>query len=157
MSELLLSQNELETLAKGLLNGATVADASGINPDTLESLYALAHGFYTSSNFHDAQVVFQALTLYNPNDYRFWLGLAGCRQAQEQFESAIEAYRMAGVASSLKNPEPFLHAAHCLVKLGRREDAVSALKGVLEIGADDPRYEAVRQRATALINLLKGE
>ena len=62
-----------------------------------------------------------------------------------------------GVASQLKNPEPFFHAAHCLVKLGRREDAESALQGVLEIGAADPRYESVRQRAAALLKLLKGE
>lgn len=157
MSELMLSQNELQKLANGILNGATVAEASGISQDTLESLYALAHGFYTSSNYHDAQVVFQALTLYNPGDYRFWLGLAGCRQAQGQYESAIEAYQMAGVASQLKNPEPFFHAAHCLVKLGRREDAESALQGVLEIGAADPRYESVRHRAAALLKLLKGE
>ena len=157
MSELMLSQIELQKLANGILNGATVAEASGISQDTLESLYALAHGLYTSSNYHDAQVVFQALTLYNPNDYRFWLGLAGCRQAQGQYESAIEAYQMAGVASQLKNPEPFFHAAHCLVKLGRREDAESALQGVLEIGAADPRYESVRQRAAALLKLLKGE
>ena len=157
MSELMLSQNELQKLANGNFNGATVAEASSISQDTLESLYALAHGFYTSSNYHDAQVVFQALTLYNPGDYRFWLGLAGCRQSQGQYESAIEAYQMAGVASQLKNPEPFFHAAHCLVKLGRREDAESALQGVLEIGAADPRYESVRQRAAALLKLLKGE
>lgn len=157
MPELMLSQNELQKLANGILNGATVAEASGISQDTLESLYALAHGFYTSSNYHDAQVVFQALTLYNPSDYRFWLGLAGCRQAQDQYESAIEAYQMAGVAAQLKNPEPFFHAAHCLVKLGRREDAENALQGVLEIGAADPRYESVRQRAAALLKLLKGE
>ncbi len=157
MSEFMLSQTQLEKLVGALVDGATPAQARGISEETLEQLYALGHNLYTSASYADAQIVFQALTLNDPGEYRFWLGLAGCRQALGQYLDAINAYQMAGVASQLKNPEPFLHAANCFLKLGRRDDARSALEGVLNIGAEDPQYESVRTRARALLNLLSGE
>lgn len=157
MSEsILLSQQQLEKLVAGVMSGATAAQAAGISQDTLESLYALGHSSYTSGNFHDAQTVFQALTIYSPNDYRFWMGLAGCRQAQKQYEAAIDAYQMAAVASLLKNPEPFLYASRCLLQLGRKEDAVVALNMLLSIGSEkDPRHQQCYGKAKALLNLLK--
>lgn len=157
MSEILLTQEQLEKLVAGIAQGATVAQACGISTETLESLYALAYGTYSSGNYSDALVVFQALTLYDPNDVRFWMGLGGARQALSQYESAIEAYQMAAVASLLKNPEPMLHAAFCLIKLGRKEDAKVALESVLAIGENDPQYEKARERARALSSLLDGE
>ena len=42
-----LSQEQLEKLVSGLMKGATVAQATGMKPDTLENLYALAHNLYT--------------------------------------------------------------------------------------------------------------
>lgn len=157
MSNTPLSQEQLEKLFKALLNGATVAQAAGVSKDTLEGLYALAHGLYTSANYHDAQIVFQALSLYDATDYRFWMGLGACRQAQEQYEAAIDAYQMAAVASSLKNPDPIIYASKCLVKLGRKEDAIAGLKTAIKIGGEsDPSHEAALKKAAALLKLLEG-
>lgn len=158
MSEILLSREQLEKLAKGLLQGATVGQVTGVDADKLENLYALAHGLYTSASYHDAQVVFQALCIYEPKDYRFWMGLAGCRQAQEQWQAAIDAYQMAAVASTLKNPEPFLYAAKCLIKLGKKDDAIVAVKALLTLGDEaDPRHSACHEKGKALLALLEKE
>ena len=159
-NKILLSQEQLEKLVSGIMKGATVGQAVGMKPEALENLYALAHGLYTSGNFHDAQIVFQALSLYNPQDYRFWMGLAGSRQAQEQYQAAIDAYQMAAVATQLKTPEPFLYAARCLLKLGRKDDCIVAIQALLKIGNEnDPRHVLVHTKAKALLGLLeqKGE
>ena len=151
-----LSQEQLEKLVSGLMKGATVAQATGMKPDTLETLYALAHNLYTSGNFHDAQIVFQALCLYNTGDYRFWMGLAGCRQAQEQYQAAIDAYQMAAISTQLKNPEPFLFSARCLLKLGRKDDCIVAIRALLKLGnPNDPRHVQCHEKAQALLALLE--
>lgn len=156
MSETFYSQETLQRLAEGLLSGRTVAQAAGISQKTLERLYALAHGLYSSGNYTDAQVMFQALSIYAPNEYRFWMGLAGCRQALEQYQAAIEAYQMAAVATSLKNPEPLLFAVNCLIKLGRKDEAKAGIETLLNIGSDDlPQNKAVHDRARALLTLLQ--
>lgn len=158
MSEIMLSKEQLEKLVGNVMRGATVAQATGVSPAALEGLYALGHDLYNSGNFKDAQVVFQALSIYNSHDSRFWMGLAGCRQALEQYEAAIDAYQLAAVADQLKNPEPILYAVKCLLKLSRKADAIAGLEAVLKLGdADDPRYLSVPSQAQALLDLLKGD
>ena len=155
---LLLTNDQLQKLVAGLMEGQTVSQVTGVSEETLETLYALAHGLYTSGSFHDAQVVFQSLCVYNPNEYRFWMGLAGSRQALEQYQAAIDAYQMAAVATSLSNPEPFLFAARCLMKMGRKGDAVIAIKALLKLGdAADPRHVLCHEKAKALLALLEKE
>lgn len=156
MNDTMYSQETLQRLAAGLLSGRTVAQAAGISQKTLEGLYALAHGLYSSGNYADAQVMFQALSIYAPNEYRFWMGLAGCRQALEQYQAAVEAYQMAAVAAELKNPEPLLFAVHCLIKLGHKDEAVVGIETLLHMGSDDdPRNKAVHDRARALLQLIQ--
>ena len=156
MSDIILTQEQLQKLVNGVMKGATAGPAVGISRDKLENLYALGNGLYTSGNFKDAHVIFQALCIYDSNDYRFWMGLAGSRQAMEDYEKAIDAYQMAAVATSLHNPEPFLYAARCLLKLGRKEDAIVAIEGLLTLGSkEDPRVVACHEKAKALLTHLQ--
>ncbi len=158
MSETLLNQEQLQKLVGALANGASVAEVTGMGKDKLESLYALGHGLYSSGSYEDAVKVFQALALYDSGDYRFWLGLGGCRQALGQYEAAVDAYQMAAVATQLENPEPFLFAARCLIKLGKKEDAVVAVQTVLALAKpEDARWATCRAKASAILALLKKE
>ena len=75
------TQEELETMVKAVLNGATIGDVCNVSQDMLESLYSLGYNLYTSGNYKDAETVFSGLCLYDHNDPRFWMGLAGSRQA----------------------------------------------------------------------------
>ena len=123
--------------------GLTLADVTSTAPEYVENLYALGYNLYTSSNHKDAEVVFQALCLYNHKDMRFWMGLAGCRQANGNLKGAIDAYSMAGTVALMKDPQPFLYAARCYIQLGDKENAIGALKGLVEIG--DVELAAVRR------------
>ena len=67
------TQEELETMVKAVLNGATIGDVCNVSQDMLESLYSLGYNLYTSGNYKDAETVFSGLCLYDHNDPRFWM------------------------------------------------------------------------------------
>lgn len=84
------------------------------------------------------------------------MGLAGSRQALERYEEAIDAYQMAALATNLKNPEPLLYATKCLLRLNRKDEAVTALQGLLGVSdAENPDYAALREKARSLLELLR--
>ena len=45
------TQEELETMTKAVLNGATIGDVCNVSQDMLESLYSLGYNLYTSGNY----------------------------------------------------------------------------------------------------------
>ena len=55
------TQEELETMTKAVLNGATIGDVCNVSQDMLESLYSLGYNLYTSGNYNDAETVFSGL------------------------------------------------------------------------------------------------
>ena len=121
----------------------------------LEGLYTLAYNLYTSGKLVDAETVFR-LCACTGTQFRFWMGLAGCRQANGNQAGAIDAYSMAGVASGLSDPTPFLYAAHCYIRIGDKENAVGALQGVMTMGdASNPEHAACRDKAAELLKMLQ--
>ena len=151
-----LTAEQLGIMMEGLQKGLTLADVTSMKPEDIENLYALAYNLYTSSNYKDAEVVFQSLCLYNHKDVRFWMGLAGCRQANGNLKGAIDAYAMVGTVGLLKDPLPFLYAARCYIQLGEKENAIGALKGIIELGDEaNPVHMQCRAKASALLALLE--
>ena len=151
-----LTAEQLSAIVEAVQKGLTLADATSMKREDIENLYALAYNLYTSGNYKDAEVVFQALCLYDHKDVRFWTGLAGCRQAGGDLRRAIDAYAMAGTAGLLKDPAPFLHAARCYIQLGEKENAIGALKGLIELGDEnDPAHAQCHEKARALLALLE--
>ena len=103
-----LTADQLAVMMDGLQKGLTLAEVTSTTPEYVENLYALAYNLYNSSNHKDAEVVFQALCLYNHKDMRFWMGLAGCRQANGNLRGAIDAYAMAGTVALLNKGKCFI-------------------------------------------------
>ena len=150
-----LTDNEIAAIINALNKGASIGDVCNVTDEQIEGLYALAYNLYTSGNFADAGTVFQALCLYRHKEPRFWLGLAGCRQAQDDLKGAIDAYAMAGTADLLRNPVPFLFAAKCYIQLGDRENAIGALKGLLTLGDEkNPAHADCHRKAQTLLTML---
>ena len=154
-----LTDSDLETIVNSLAHGATIGDVCNISDTQIESLYALAYNLYGSGNFADANTLFQSLCLYRQNDQRFWMGLGGCRQAQEDYKGAIDAYSIAGVVASLADPEPFFFASQCYIRLGDKENAIAGLKGLLTLGdpATHPEHKLCHDKAQVLLDMLTKE
>ena len=151
-----LTAEQLGIMREGIQKGLTLADVTSMKKEDIENLYALAYNLYTSGNHKDAEVVFQSLCLYNHKDVRFWMGLAGSRQANGNLKGAIDAYAMAGTVGLLKDPLPFLYAARCYVQLGDKENAIGALKGLMVLGDEaNPVHMQCRDKAATLLALLE--
>ena len=151
-----LTADQLSIIMDGILKGLTLAEVTSLSSEYVENLYALGYNLYNSSEHKKAEVVFQALCLYNHKDMRFWMGLAGCRQANGNLKGAIDAYSMAGTVALLKDPQPFLYAARCYIQLGDKENAIGALKGLVELGdSSNPAHARCHEKARALLDLLE--
>ncbi|MCF0253491.1 MAG: SycD/LcrH family type III secretion system chaperone [Duodenibacillus sp.] len=156
MTDFNLTQEQLDSIIGCILNGGTIAQASGISDDTLEAVYALAHQLYTSRNYKDALKVFRLLCLYNSQEYKFWMGSGGCYQALGSYSEAVDAYQFAAIACQMKNPEPILYACRCMVKLGRKEDALAGIEALLMMGSpDNPKHAECHRKASQLRDLIK--
>ena len=134
---------------------ATLADVFNISKDTLESGYAYAYNLYKAGNYKDAESMFRGLCMYDGDDPRYWMGLAGCLQAREAWQQAIDTYGMAGVAGGLKDPAPFYYGGLCYLKLGDGENAAASFRAALGLGdASIPAHKAVHDRIRALLATL---
>ena len=150
-----LTAEQLGIMMEGIQKGLSLAEVTSMKAEDIENLYALAYNLYTSGNHKDAEVVFQSLCLYNHKDVRFWMGLAGSRQANGNLKGAVDAYAMAGTVGLLKDPLPFLYAARCYIQLGEKENAIGTLKGLLELGDEnDTAHAQCHEKARALLSLL---
>lgn len=152
------TREELDAMMDGFLGGATIGDVINIGRDNLEAGYGLAHSLYSAGNFKDAETMFKALCVYDHNDVRFWLGLAGCRQMNDNLPGAIDAYAYCTYAGNLADPAPAVHGGLCYLKLGDRENAVNLFKAALEMGAkDNGEHAAYHERAKAMLSMLEKE
>jgi type III secretion system low calcium response chaperone LcrH/SycD len=151
-----LSNKELTAIVRALHEGASIGDVCNITDEQIEALYALAYNLYTSGSFTDAETVFQALCLYRHREPRFWMGLAGCRQARGNLKGAVDAYGMAGTVGLLTDPEPFLYAARCYIQMGDKENAQNAIKGLLTLGNEEnPAHALCHEKARTLLTMLE--
>lgn len=149
------NQEEIMKISNALQHGFTIAQITGITQKTLESLYAIAYQYYTVEDYENAQILFQALCTYKHNEEKFWLGLAGSRQALQNYKGAIDAYSMAGIASSLQNPLPFFYAAQCFIKMEDKENAIISLQALLTMGDDNNKaHTFCKEKAKEILHLL---
>ena len=151
-----LSKETVDTIFKAIQGGANLADYCGITQEQLENLYSLGFNLFNVGNFKDSLTVFEALTLYNNLDIRFWMGLGGSRQGLGDYEGAIDAYSMGATIEAFNNPEPFLYVARCFIKLGKKEEALTTLEGLIDlVDPDNPKHLECKSVAEALIELMR--
>ena len=153
-----LTEEEFATMQSALEKGATLADVFNISKEAMESAYAYAYNLYNLGNYKDAESMFRGLCLYDGNDPRYWMGLAGCLQAREAYQLAIDTYGMAGAVGALKDPTPFYHGGLCYLKLGDGENAANSFRAALGLGDESiPAHKACHDRIRALLAALAKE
>jgi type III secretion system low calcium response chaperone LcrH/SycD len=138
------------TMWEGYIN----QDFTNITDDEKEAAYLQAFNLVNQGEFETAKKVFEFLCYLDQFGAKFWMGLGICRQQLKMYEPACQAYAMVGMLE-MENPMPALRAAECYLALGKIEEADSGLSAALHWAGNKPQYEAVRQRATMLVQALK--
>jgi tetratricopeptide (TPR) repeat protein len=121
----------------------------GLTDPERRTLHRVACGMYQQGRFDDAEKFFGVLCLDDHEDWTSWLGLGACRQQRGNYAAAIPAYGVAHVASG-GDPWTSLHAAECLLFLGKVGEADHALESseLFSELADDGEH--LRERIAAL-------
>ncbi len=128
---------ELTDIIDALRTNPTFSETYNMNPELLESLYGLAYNFYVSQDYKNSEIIFRALCVYKHNEYRYWMGLAGCKQALEEYAAAVDAYNFAGMVVGMKSPIPLFYSAHCYLRMGDKESALKALGIAAELDTNN--------------------
>lgn len=136
-----------------IMNGKTIGELKGLSSEDMEVVYNVAYNTYASENYEEAHKIFKFLCYFDHLEKKHWLGLGVCRQMLKLYEQAVEAYTYAMLLDS-NDPQPPLLAADCHIALGNRDAAISGLTAALEWSGDRPEYQSIRERATALLEVL---
>ena len=122
---------DLKELTRLLEGGVTtVAELRGITREELEAVYALAHDYYRTGRYDDAETLFRALTMLDHLNEKYWMGLGAVHQVKKQWDEAVKVYAMVSGAFDLKNVKAPYYAAECFLAKGDRVNAKAAIEHV---------------------------
>ena len=146
----------MSAIAADMLKGRTdLAEVNGITVDELEAVYSLAHSFYASGKYADAQDLFRFLTLHRHAEPRFWLGLAASCQMTGDVQRAAQSYAVC----ALLNPadaQVSLRAGECFLAMGDKKTARTALEAAVGVGEGTAEGRPYAARAKLLLAQASG-
>jgi len=149
------TQEILEDIIEMVLDtGVRMKDFYKIGDKETEALYAIAYNMYRTGQYEKALSLFKTLCFLDQLEPKYWFGLGATYQRLKNFERAASVYAYTTILEP-DNPTPALHAAECLIALGKRYEAEGALLTALEFSEQNGKYEKERQRAKALLDTLK--
>jgi type III secretion system low calcium response chaperone LcrH/SycD len=129
-----------------LANDKTLRDVFGITPETLETFYQASKHLYEQQHYSEAAAAFSVLSVINPDNHIFWLGLGNSEYFSHNYEAALVAYAMTAQA----NPnDPLCHffSARCYEAMKQKDLAINALElAIIAIG-DNTEHAVWKQRA----------
>lgn len=121
---------ELETYFTNLLkeNGHNVEELMPtFSDDVKKGMYALAYYSYENGKYKEAVDIFRVMTLIEPQNPKYWLGLGAALQMLKEYSKALQAYA-AAASIDTENPFHHYHAGECLLAMGQKQDAFEALE-----------------------------
>ncbi len=142
-----------EELTNYFEKGGTWKELLNYDENLLQTQYKKAYDLYQKADYKNAAAIFSYLTVLNPYEYNFWMGLGISKQSDRLYEEAIVSYTIAE-AMDAENPLPHLHLAQCFYALQAREQAVEHLKRAIEVSGERPEYQEVRLKASTILKHL---
>lgn len=146
---------EKNWLTDKLKQGKPHHEILGLSNETMKKFHQIALNLLSNKSYEEAFNVFLLLTVLNPYQSDFWLGLGEASQKLLDFDMAIDAFEMAAI-SHLENPIPYFYLAKCFFSLHDRENALNAIELALEYSNGISEYEGIRKQAlSAKLLILK--
>lgn len=129
-----------------LIEGSSVQDILEYSDQTLANFYKAAYALFEEKRYEDATHAFLFLTVLNPYNHDFWVGLGMSLQMTHEYERAIDAYELAALAD-ISSPVPYFYLAKCLFAIHDRTSALQALELALETAGDEERFQDLKNQA----------
>jgi len=126
-----------ETWNNEIAKGKVLQEMIHCTDHELEVIYTLGFTLYNQAKYEDAGNIFLFLTQLNPKVGAFWSALGTAEERLGELKDAANAYLLAAELE-FDTLSPYLHAAKCLLKLGRANDA----KKVLQVAIDRSETES---------------
>jgi len=133
--------------------GGTWQDLLHYDDNVLQTQYQKGYELYHKADYKNAAAAFSYLTLLNPYNYNFWMGLGIAKQSERLYEEAIVSYT-AAEAMDPEHPLPHLHLAQCYYALTLREKAVEQLQKAVSLAGESVEYNEVRLKAATILQHL---
>lgn len=131
--------------------GGTWQDLLKFDSNTMEAQYKIGYDLYQSADFKKAGGVFSYLTILNPYEEKYWMGLGMSKQSQSRFEEAIVAYLVVE-AITPEDPRPHLNLAQCFHALKESGEAKNHLRKAIELSSKNAEYRQIRHDAELLLD-----
>lgn len=103
-----------------------------VSHETEEAMYSMAYQYYRNGKYEEAKNFFKFLTLSNPFERKYWMGLGAANHMLKIYQNAIECYSIAAVQDP-NEPTAHWHAAECFYASGNTTDAFKALESAIEV------------------------
>jgi tetratricopeptide (TPR) repeat protein len=121
--------------------------------DEVRALYNAGVQKYQQSDYAHATALFSVVQLLRPDRSEYTHALALALKMDGRHEQALHLFLLAA-ESGQQHALPRLHAAECLLHLGRKAEATRQLRAVLAASAAELGDDS-RQRAQAWLQLVE--
>lgn len=139
-----------EAMLKIILENKTPKEALGFSDEMIEHMYAYGFRLYNLGNYKKAKDVFTSLSIFVPDDPRFYLGQGACCQRLKDWENAAAAYNTCSLIDT-DSPMPLFYMYECLSQLNRPHDAAACLGEVISRCGDLELFAPIKERCMLLL------
>jgi type III secretion system low calcium response chaperone LcrH/SycD len=116
--------------------------------------YEKACQLYQQHRFMEAKSILALLIIHNVLETRYYFAAAACLQGEKNFKTAIQLYTTCSMLVP-DNPFPVFYSAECHLQLGDRGEALEGFRKVAGMPATSPELLALRDKANAMMELLR--
>lgn len=135
-----------QAIIKVIEKGPFYKDAFGISDKIMETCYNHAYNLFQAGKYQEAVKIFENLKEMDFKNPRYSLAAAVCYHYLKDYDKAIGNYYICKEIDVF-NPVPSFHLYDCLMQLNQPQLAIRALAEVIVRSGNDPRYQALKEKA----------
>ncbi|MCE5294188.1 MAG: tetratricopeptide repeat protein [Chlamydiales bacterium] len=138
-----LITNDRQAFIEALVQDKSLQQIAGITDAVLEKIYQCAKYHYDQEHFQEASDAFCVLTILQPQNPVFWLGLGNSEYHLKNYDEALHAYAFV----SRCNPDDYyshIYACRCYEAQEDLENAINELQLALFVLNNNPEEKELQ-------------
>lgn len=154
MAEALLNAETIQSIVSYLTTGGVIKALKGIDDRSMDSLYAVAHHFYSNNRYQEAEKIFKLLCLYDHLNVKYFKGLASCQQMKKEYQQAAATYSLCYLLDC-DDPEVPFQAAKCHLMLNNFTAAQSGFIAACGWAGEHEKHQLLKKQAERLLIVVR--